>query len=102
MDLFPSLNVKVSLNGQVCYDCKNDNLTTLPHKAIHSPKLCRIYASTNITVAARSMHIGAGVIKERVPVGQLGIVESLYDQGSERFGVGCGRVLDTVLTIVRY
>ena len=96
MDLFPSLDVKLSLNGEVCYDCKNDNLSTLPHKAIHTPKICRIYASTNITVPARSMHIGAGVIQERVPVGQLGIVESLYDQGSERFGVGCGRVLDTV------
>ena len=96
MDLFPSLNVKLSLNGQVCYDCKNDNLSALPNKAIHAPKICRIYASTNIIVPARSMHIGAGVIKERVPVDQLGIIESLYDQGSERFCVGCGRGLDTV------
>ena len=62
MDLFPSLDVKLSLNGQVCYDCKNDNLSTLPHKAIHTPKICRIYASTDITVPAHSMHIGAGVI----------------------------------------
>jgi hypothetical protein len=29
-------------------------------------------------------------------MGQVGIVESLHDQGSERFGIGCGKVLDTV------
>jgi hypothetical protein len=42
------------------------------------------------------MHIVEGVIKGRITVGQLGIVESLHDQGSVRMGIGCGRVLDTV------
>ena len=96
MDLFPALNVTVSLNGQVCYDGEKDKATTLPHQADNTPAIRRIYASTNITVPANSMHIVEGVIKGRITVGQLGIVESLHDQGSERMGIGCGRVLDTV------
>ncbi len=96
MDLFPALNVTVSLNGQVCYDGEKDKATTLPHQADNTPAIRRIYASTNITVPANSMHIVEGVIKGRVAVGPLGIVESLHDQGSERMGIGCGGVLDTV------
>lgn len=95
MDLFPALNVTMSLNGQPCYQGSKDK-TSLPHQTDCTPTICRIYASTNITVPANSMHIVEGVIKGKVTVGQLGIVESLHDQGLERFGIGCGRVLDTV------
>lgn len=42
------------------------------------------------------MHIVEGVVKAKVTVGQLGIVESITYHGSERFGIGWCRVLDTV------
>ena len=96
MDLFPALNATVSLNGQVCYDREKDTVRTLQHQVDDTPAIRRIYASNSITVPANSMRIVEGAIKGRVTVGQLGIVESLHEQGSERIGIGCGRVLDTV------
>ena len=96
MDLFPALNATVSLNGQVCYDREKDTVRTLQHQVDDTPAIRRIYASNSIKVPANSMRIVEGAIKGRVTVGQLGIVESLHEQGSERIGIGCGRVLDTV------
>lgn len=96
MDLIRLLNVTVSLASHTCYKSATNKMATRTTQESQTPSVCRIVTSQNVTIPARSMFILEGTVDTPMAEGQVGIVESIGGQGSERLGIGCGRVLESV------
>ena len=96
MDLFPALNVKLQLGNNVYYDnqCAKNTQPRIMCKSA-SPTIGRIFATRNVKIPPRTMFVFEGMVKVPLDPGTLVMVDAALDKGSERLGLGCGRVLDT-------
>ena len=99
MDLLRLLNVTLSLTSHTCYKSATNTTSNTAPRTTQEPQrssLCRIVTSQNGTIPARSMFVLEGTVDTLMTEGEVGIVESIGIQGSERMGIGCGRVLERV------
>lgn len=96
MDLLPRLKMHLSIGSQV-YFSGVDKLPDQDSGTGHSPpRLCRIHAVAAVIVPPRSMQLVEGKEDGEIAAGTVGLIESAEGEGSERFGLGCGRGFDTV------
>jgi hypothetical protein len=98
MDLFSALNVKIHMGNIECSQSA-DTINTknrLTRQSGSTPVVGRIYATRNVEVPGRSMFVFQGKVEAHIDPGTPVMVDAALDQGSERLGLGCGRVLDTV------
>ncbi len=98
MDLFSVLNVKIHMGNIQCSQSA-DTINTknrLTRQSGSTPVVGRIYATRNVEVPGRSMFVFQGKVEAHIDPGTPVMVDAALDQGSERLGLGCGRVLDTV------
>lgn len=96
MDLLPRLNMHLSIGSQVFVSGTNNIADQDSGTKPFPPRVCRIHASAAVTVPPRSMQVIEGKLDGDILPGTVGLIESAGGEGSERFGLGCGRVFDTV------
>lgn len=94
MDLLPRLKMHLWIGSQV-FVSGMDELSNQDSgiTSSNSPRICRIHASSALCVPPRSLQVKLD--GELLP-GTVGLIESAGGEGSERFGLGCGRVYDAV------